>query len=709
MSRFTTWKVVALVAVATAALVGAGPALAQDTGLDVANTMAGAGVMLSNPESVEKETTFGLMENEGDFIWEPAELGALQGWKRDRTIGNKWDSAAKWDGGWFLVSNLGNTVTQDAYQLGTWGKLGPGNLAVIVSFQQDKEDYQSSSSHLWGMPSSYTRDGVITFETTSAPYTNTTNETAFGPTFDQSEMGSNSHKGDWSSQDLYVAYGLPIGDHMWLGGSWRHGNAKNTYDTSSSSSSDTLDTSSHYTYEVIENTPTVYHYTETWDEVVDYTRHEDSTYTASESGDLTTDLLAVEFKMRPTDNMSFKVRGTYNMIGQDMKGSYQNDELVSESWPAQEGTQPPYDFPYAITETEVYGQTSKSLTDMSIDGNEWGLAAKFNWYRGAGGLQVDVGYTSGDFDFNSSIPEQSTMDGTDTYNWSYLESGSLNGTDETLGPYVIAESLTGSMTWDGVGTGRSQASLTGKDLSRSALLIGAKYLWVWDKVDFLMGLRYWENKADASFSWANTSGQSSEVDATGYDYPNENYAASITYLPPNTEFNDSVAYTYEDTFHGTMTQTAGKSTYATTGSIKYGAVELPLAVIFHVTDKFALRFGVQHSFRSSEWSVSTDNLSNGYSYTSDYTFASHEDNNGTVTDHSEVGTYGEVDAVSNNHHSASAKSKYDDSVTAYRIGAEYKFNDHVTADLMASETSGGDNDRENVALKYIVAGVSIRF
>jgi len=683
------WKVVAPIALAIAVLVSTGPALAQDTGLDVASTMAGAGMMLNNPQSVESETTFGLMENEGDFIWEPAELGALQGWKRDRTIGNKWDPAAKWDGGWFLWSNLGNTVTQDAYQLGTWGKLGPGNLAVIFAYRQDKSDTQYSDTEMSGIPSSYTIDYGDTIFT----------ETQFGPTLDSSSGEGETHKSDYSSQDVYVAYGLPIGDHMWLGGSWRHGNAKNTWENGDSSSS------SSFTYDTIYTPPPEGSTLATWTRIVDYTDVQDDKYSSNYSGDLTTDVLAVEFKMRPTDDMSFKVRGFYDMITQDQKWTYQEDYTRDRSWPAA-GDEGMYGYPYTIDETETYTQTRQDWTDMSLDGNVWGLAGKFNWYRGTGGLQVDFAYTDGSYDFKNSTPEQTKYTYTDTYRGSYLESGSTSGTDEG-GAYVDSLSLAQSMTYDDLSNGAWHSTLTGKDLTSSAWLIGGKYLWVWDKADFLVGLRYWQTKYEATFSWANANAQSGDATWTGYDYPNTDFSFSTTYAD-NPDLNSTYTYTYTDTLHETADSTYG-GTWATSGTIKGTYIDLPLAVIFHVTDKFALRFGVQHTFSTYEYTGTNSSLSNGSASNYAYTYTSHEDNDGTVTDYSEEGSSHYVDDVSYSRDDWQTRGKYDDSVTSYRIGAEYKFNDHVLADLMVNETSGGNDNRESVALKYVVAGVSIRF
>lgn len=614
MSRRAAWKVMAPAAVTLMVLFGAGPAFAQ-SGLAVADDLAGYGVLLSNPQSIESETTFSLMENEGDFIWEPAELGALKGWKRDRTIGNQWDPAAKNEGGWFLLSNLGNTVSQDAYQIGAWGKLGPGNLAFVLSYDKtsdkDQGEYLGDYRDVWG-----TWDGDTW--------------TAVAPYFDQTALDTWLDESEQTSTDLYVAYGLPIGDRASMGFSWRHGTTKLT----PGNYSDAYGTAS-VEYDAFDD-PTSY---------VTYTYNESGLDTYKMTRDTTKDELAFEYKMRPSDTFSFKVRGTYSTGSRDYTdvsgvdyAENDNDYSAGEGLP--DGT---------VYATGTHTMASTDVTDMSYDATEWGLGGKINWYRGTGGLQIDLAYTQGKFDFKNSRLNEST--------YGYAESYS----------HLVGDTMT--EYYNDSFVEHDFATLGSQDLTSKSWLIGAKYLWKWDNVDFLAGLRYGQSKYEAGVSGTMVENNTD------------------TYI----DYYDELPVTWVDHWvYG--------GTFAETGTVDTKRIELPLAVIVHMTDKLALRFGVQHTFSTRKANETVNSEWNAYS--GDY----------TATDGTELlYEYYWVDDVSYERSNYSNEYKSDTSTTSYRLGLEYKVNDHVVADLLINEGSGGNSSRKQVDLGYVVAGVSIRF
>jgi len=623
------------------ALTAAGPALAQAD--QVAESIQGGGVLLSNPQSITGETTFGLMENEGDFIWQPAELGQLQGWKRDRTIGNKWDPAAKWDGGWFLLSNLGNTTASDSFQLGTWGKLGPGNLAIIAAFKKYK--YEDTYSDDYGYRDSFGAWGTET----EPPYYWST----YAPSYDYSTVYNEKYKAERQTMDLYAAYGFPIGKNMTLGFSWRHGDTSLTPEDYNQSNN-----YNDVSYTDVPADQTSY---------VDRMSHLDYVRSLTQDQDSTTDSLAVEFKMRPTADMSFLVHGAINMIDQHLKYTLVNspyDKLRNGRAPGSPSDwYCYYDYmsgacnsmnQYYDSTGTLYAQDAESASateigDISYDGTEWALGGKFNWYRGLDGLQVDLLYSQGDFDLKSSRPDQ----------WTAFETE----VDSSL----VGEGATSlTETWNHRIDDAYYATLGNQDLTSKTWLLGGKYMWQWDNVDFLAGLRYTQRKTEVTFG--------------GQDLENWVHTDIELTTPP-------------DTYSTSVDARDWSGVYDTGHTIDQKYLDLPLAAIVHINNKLALLFGVQHTIYTGE-------VTSMDSYVDNYVHESQTYNGDLIYDY--------TDATSYNREAENSRTKMDQSYTIYRLGLEYKVSDHLAADFMASETSG-NSDHESTGLDRVTAGVSIRF
>jgi hypothetical protein len=538
------------------------------------------------------------------------------------------------------VSNIGNTVSQDAYQIGAWGKLGPGNLAFVVSY--DKNSYKAQYSDRYRQ---------------RYAFGNEAGTEAVSPSDDYDTLYTEKSESKRELTDLYLAYGLPIGDRSSLGFSWRHGDTKviPAYNQSDPYSEDYV--------EYAETVPATVPPTS----VVRYTSHVDyldsDSYTRKQ--DATADTLAVEYKMRPSDTFSFKVRGTYATGSRDNtelrqpEGYFYGEGEGYGNFNANENgyyyngnggtTHADGDLQYQ----NVSSGTETYFTDTSFDATQWSVGGKINWERGTGGLQIDLAYASGDFDFKNSRPFQ------ETYTDTVIES-------EMLGdPEALTESYHHTRVNPYYETVGSQ------ELTGETWLVGAKYLWKWDNVDFLAGVRYSNSTFDARFSGV-TVDDSTHTDVYRFNEGDPITVGTLTFLS-----------------HDVRT-----GTYATTGSVDRKNLELPLAVIVHVTDKLALRFGVQHTFYTAEYNE-TDNSSRN-SYVSDFSIDG-------------VSEPQYVDTVSYSINDYSDRYEYDTSETSYRLGLEYKVNDHVVADFLINEGYGGNSSRKQVDLGYVVAGVSIRF
>lgn len=371
----------------TALMVGvlgaSAPALAQYEfailgdfpGLTIAQHVAEGTTPSTLTQSIQGATTFGLFLNEQDYIFEPAELGALKGWARSREIGNKWDPTERAPGGWFLLTNLGNMANQDTFQIGAWGQLGPGNLAVVGSFNRYKDQYTPSPYNMLGraryavdLDGDGTYDHILPFAEGEPPG-------------DQTINGATDSRTETKNYDIYAAYGLLIGERSSVGLSLRHiQNDFTPEETADSSQSITSD----YTYDSSGDLT----------ERIDTTTFHESN--AKDSRNRKSDTLAAEFKMWPSENLSFKVRAEYTKIKADLKfNSGIRDGFLVDTFDGFE----------ALTQQYSVDDRPSNTADFTWDGHDWGLSGRVDWYMSAeSALQVDLGYGQGSFSLKNKTP-----------------------------------------------------------------------------------------------------------------------------------------------------------------------------------------------------------------------------------------------------------------------------------------------------------------
>ncbi len=625
-----------LLVLAAGLLLASAPAVAQYDilgefpALTIAEQIEGGVAPLLTP-SVQNSTTFGLIPNEQDFIFEPAELATLKGWKRDRTIGNKWDPAATAEGGWFLLTNLGNTTNADTFQLGTWGQLGPGNLAFVVAYNRYK--YESSS-----VPFGHFKDATdVNGDGTLDHFSRVTDN-----------LYEEGRKTEYNNLDVYLGYGFLIGERSSLGLSVRHvqNDRRPNEDMDSS-----LEGETDFTYDASGN--------------VTGTRVQNWTYQRGVDikGDRKADEIAAEFKIWPSDEWSVKVRAQYAKIKidniNDTLGQSQYEPFPYyyfaycdnySGWACQY-TDKVYDETGTLTESYLEQEYGKQHADASFDGNEWGISARFNWYPSAGsGWQFDIGYTKGD------------------YNLKNAHAASMNDFSQFLYGLDFGDPYGFLTTYDYNYGHNSSIFVASEDLKSDRWFAGAEYFWQWDQADFAVGLRYYESKAEV----------------TGEGPFEDIYTETYKTLVDLTPTYDEYLYTYDY-----------RGLFSGHGKVDYKWLELPITAVVHVSDRLALRFGAMHVFYKDEYEAAESQTDNYRHYTATF--------NGEIfsefLDDMSTATYGSDENYS-----------YDSDYTLYRAGLEYKFNDHVIAELMATESSGdAPTGQEQVALDQIVAGVSIRF
>lgn len=616
-------------------LSGPFPALSIAQGID-----SGATPLLT--PLIQASTTFGLIPNEQDFIFEPAELGALKGWKRDRTIGNKWDPAAKEEGGWFLLTNLGNTTTADTFQIGTWGKLGPGNLAFVAAYNRYKDDYLNS-------PFGNAQGNNLDLNGDGTPDTPTTFIDAFV---------NERAKVESSNLDLYLAYGFLIGDRSSLGFSVRHiQNDSRPHDDFDSS----LEHQTDLSYDVSGNI--FNRENQTWL----YTRGDNSKF------DRKSDQIAAEIKFWPSDDWSLKVRAQYAKIKVDLKSdtlgmsqytpfSYLFSFCYDRpSWACQYTDA---NFDGSGNQIDLYSEQQYGInnSDASFDGNEYGISGRLDWYMSGGSAwQFDVGYIKGDYNLKNKNAGQQ---------FNFQDQQFSTDFGDPFGFLSI---------YDYVNTEANRIFVASEDLKSDRWFASAEYFWQWDQADLAVGLRYNESK--------------SEVNGSGpfQTLQTDDYTTLATLGPPATFDTSVTTYDYRGVFAGF-------------GKVDYKTLELPITAVVHFSDKFALRFGAMHVFYKNEYKASTTETDNFFQYT--------DTEDGTIVSQFTDPTTSDTMVVQQ-------KDTYDSDYTLYRVGLEYKFNDHVIAELMATESTGsmpinaavvyGGASQEMVGLDKVVAGVSIRF
>lgn len=576
--------------------------------------------------SIQSLTSFALLPDEQDYIFEPAELATLRGWKRDRTIGNAWGGGRGDDRSWLLLGSLGNTVRADAFEIGAFGPLGPGNVALAIGFDRAK---------------SVTSRAPFRAERQASDAGEISAEDDFSERADASDFAQNL--------DLYLGYGLVLGDSASMGLSWRRieNDAQPADDADAS-----VENRTDFTFDG-------------GGAITEIRRQMLRRDQARQvRADRRADQWAVEFKRWSADEWSWKVRVQYSAVSDDHRTAALGRDGYLPFAPER------FAFCYdvgavacqytdRITDADGgflvgYLETQQGLTseDLSVDGREWGASGRFDRYSLNGPTwQFDLGYQRGDYDFKNQLIATESDAAT--------QRADLNFGDP-FGTLTLYED-----SW----TRTALEPASADDLRRNQWFAGAECFWQWGAADLAVGLRAAQDRSDvaASGPWSDVT-----VDST---------ADLVLGDPP--EVDRSV-----------RTET-NSGEFSLDGRSDRWRVELPISAMLRVSNRLALRFGAMYV-------VHWEDLRSTEAKSTQFHSVVVTSNGEVVSDSSESG-FDVGDVVRRRTQSAGA-------FTLFRAGLEYRINDHLIAEAMATERTGdAATPAEQIGLDRFVVGVSISF